>query len=312
MSRSEMTIVGRGLRIIALMAIVLSYFAAAALPALAQNFTVQFGKQEFDICPGDKFDGSIPVKNTSTDPVSVQIFLGDWVRVPGQGDYALTKVPGKEPRSLIPWMTFGPDSMTLQPGETQDITYEVNVPNDWNLDGSYWDMIIVEGVPTQAPSASPVAAGNTGIGINTKFRLAVHVFATIKDTQVLDAAFAAIKIEAAEGGFKATGSFQNKGNTWIKPKVWLEMHDAAGNVVYTQDHMVQTVLPESDRDFVFQITNPPVQSGDYLVVILADYGVLNYIATQGRVHIFTNPSTEGGASTGEGEGASGGSGAPSG
>jgi hypothetical protein len=279
---------------------------------MAQGFSVEFGKQEFEICPGDKFTGAIPLKNTSEAPVSLRIYLGDWVRIPGQGDYAPVEGVTNEPRSLIAWMTFTPDSMTLQPGEKRNITYEVNVPDDWTLEGSYWDLVFIEGIPTEEASAAPSASEQVAIGINTVFRYAIHVFATIQDTEIRAATFTTLNMEAMEGGFKATARFQNNGNTFIRPKVWVELHDAAGEVVFTQDHPEQTVLPESTRDFAFELKDLTIPSGEYLVLIMADYGAQNYVAAQGRVSLTISPPQESATSAGEGETGASGEGSPSG
>jgi len=300
MSGSVRIMSGRGLRIIALMGLALVCMALAALPAAAQGFSVGNPAQEFQLCPGESFTGSIPVINPSDQPKSLKVYAGDWVRVPGQSsDYALEEEPGKEPRSLIPWMTFSPERMTLEPGESREVTFEVNVPDDWTLAGSYWGVIFIEGIPTEAEGVVPPTPEGVSVGITTVFRYAVQIFATMQDTEVRAAVFTTLNMEAAENGFTATAVFQNNGNTMIRPKVWLELHDAAGEVVYTQEHSEQTVLPESGRDFVFVLNDPSIPSGEYLVMIMGDYGVQSLIAAQGRVNLTITPPPES-ATTGGG------------
>ena len=311
MSGSVRVVSGRCLRVIALMAIVLSYLAAAALPVCAQSFSVNLLKQEYELCPGEKFTGSIPVINTSEQPISLRVYLGDWVRVPGQSEYTLDEQTGREPRSLVGWMTYSPDSMTLQPGEERDVTFEVDVPDDWSLSGSYWGLVFVQGLPTEDASVSADASEEVDIGLKTVYQYAVQIYATIAGTEVRAAAFTTLNLEQEEGALKATAILQNNGNTFIRPKVWLELHDPSGAVVYTQDHQPLTVLPESTRDFDFELKDLPVPPGQYLVMILADYGMPNLIAAQGRVTLTASPPQES-ATTGEGESGASGEGSPSG
>jgi hypothetical protein len=285
----------KGLRIITLTALALALISIWTLPAMAQNFSVQFGAQEFDVSPGDRFGGTIPVSNNSGDAVTVRIFIGDWVRVPDEADYIAMEGPGDEPRSLLSWMTFSPDSMTLEPWERREITFEVNVPDDSTLEGSYWALIFVEGMPPigeSLPDITSEESQNAGIGIRTVFRYVIRVIATIQDTETLDATFTAFRFEPTEDGFMAIATFQNNGNAYVKPRVWLELRNPAGETVYTENHIDMTVLPESARDFEFELSSLPIESGDYLVLVIADYGAMDLIAARGRVHLMLTPPDE--------------------
>jgi hypothetical protein len=82
---------------------------------------------------------------------------------------------------------------------------------------------------------------------------------------------------------------QNNSNIYLRPKVWIELRDSTGEVVYTLEHEEQTVLPETARDFVFELRDLPIESGEYLVMVIADYGVQTFIAAQGRVDLTINP-----------------------
>ncbi len=285
------TSLNRALRIIALMALGLACITANESPAAAQGFSIASIREEFLVSPGGKLIGAIPVTNTSDEPVSVRIYVADWVRVSEQtSGYGFDEEGGNEPRSFLDWMTFGPERLTLEPGETREVTYEVNVPDDLELAGSYWGVIFIEGIPSEEPQLVPVGEGEMAIGITTLFRYAVQVIATIEDTEIREASFISLKMEPAEGGFNAIAVFENMGNIYIKPKVWLDLLDTAGEVVYKQEHSERTVLPESARDFVFELRDLQIESGEYMVMIYADYGVPTLIAAQGRVTLKIEPS----------------------
>jgi len=284
---------GLGLRLITLIALALVLVPVWTIPAMAQNFSVQFGAQEFDVSPGDRFGGTIPVSNNSEDPVTVRIFAGDWVRVPGEADYIATEGPSDEPRSLLSWMTFSPDSMTLQPWERREITFEVNVPDDNSLEGSYWALIYVQGMPPLGEDMESIGGGEeAGIGIRTVFRYVIRVIATIQDTEVRSATFSSFRLDPMEDGFKAIARFQNDSNIYLKPTVWMELRNPAGETVYTEEHIAITVLPDSAREFQFELTSLPLESGDYLIMIIADYGVMDLVAARGRVSLTLTPPDE--------------------
>jgi hypothetical protein len=285
--------VSHAVRIAAPFILALTCIWAPASPALAQGFSVAFGSSEFLVSPGDEFTGSIPVTNTSDEPRALRIYLGDRVRVPGQtSDYDFDEEGGKEPRSAMDWVVFSPERLTLEPGETRELTYEVSVPDDATLEGSYWAVIFIEGIPSEEPEIVPAGEGEIAIGLRTIFRYAIQIYATIEGTEVRDATFTALTMDPALGGFDATAVFENRGNTFLRPKVWLELRDVTGETVYTLEHEELTVLPESARDFVFELRDLPIQSGEYLVMIIADYGVPTLIAAQGRVNLTIAPPAE--------------------
>jgi len=257
-----------------------------ALPAQAQGFSVAFNSQWFTIAPGGSFSGAIEVSNPGDRPAGVRVYLGDLLRVPGAEDYQFDEEGGREPRSLLPWMTFTPDQMTLEPGEKRTVLFEVQVPEDPSLEGSYWAVVFVEGMPTEEKVVEEAKeVKGPRIGIRTVFRYAVKVYATIEGTEQRAASFTDLKLEQADGGFDAIATMENRGNVCMKPKVWLELRDTSGETVFTREHVEKTVLPESTLPFKFELRSVPVPPGEYLLMIIADYGAPKMVAAQARVSL---------------------------
>ncbi len=284
------TSINRALRIIALIALGLVYVAVMASHTKAQGFSIAFQRPEYTVSPGSSFTGTIPVTNITEDQVSIRIYVGDWVRVLGQtSSYNWDEEGGNEPRSFLDWMIFSPERMTLEPEETRDVTYEVNVPDDPTLEGSYWAVIFIEGIPSEEPEITIPGEGEVAIGIKTIWRYVINVFATFEGTELREASFISMALEQKEGGFDAIAVFENRGNIYLRPEIWLEMTDIAGEVVYAQEHTGHMALPDSARDFVFELRNLPIESGEYMVMIYADYGTQTLIAAQGRVNLTITP-----------------------
>jgi len=259
----------------------------------SQGFSVSYGQCEYSGSPGESFTGVIPVVNTSDDAKSLRVYLGDWRRVEGKTscyDFELER--GLESRSSIEWTAFSPERMTLEPGERSIITYEINIPNNSELEGSYWCVIFIQGIEEEEPEMELDSEQEVAIGIRTVFRYAIQLYITIEGTEILEAAFTSMNMEPSDRGFKATAIVENRGNAIIKPEVWLELTDESGETVYNQDFGEQTVLPESARDFVFELRDLPIESGEYLVTVYADYGAPRLIAAQGRVNLTITPPEE--------------------
>ena len=131
------------------------------------------------------------------------------------------------------------------------------------------------------------------VGITTVFRYAIQIYATIEGTDIREITFTELTFEQLEGGFEVTAVIENLGNIFIRPEVRLEMIDTSGEVVYEQEHIRQTLLPESARDYLFQLRELPVDPGTYLVRVMADYGVPILIVCQGRIEIVVEETTSG-------------------
>lgn len=273
------------------LAVVAALSAFGAASADAQGFSVAFGNRDFVVQPGGTFGGSIEVSSNSEKPVTLRVFIGEVVRTQGNvTDYNLSDETGKEPRSLVPWIRFSPDQLTIQPGEKQLVTFEGALPADVPLDGSYWCAIFIEGVPSEEDVAKMVEEDDgekkmPRIGIKTVFRFATKIYATIQGTEKLDCKFSALALDKAAGGFDARAVFENMGNVFVRPKVWLEMRDVAGEVAYTLEHNEITVLPESAREFKFEVRGADIPAGEYLLMVIADYGGPKLVAAQAKVDI---------------------------
>jgi len=307
MSGRESVLTGRGLKIIGLLVLGFLYTWISVSPANAQGFAVAYPTTEFTISPGGNFIGSIPVTNMSEEPITLRMYFADWIANPEDtSSYFYDEEGGNNERSLMGFMTFSPERMTLEPNETRDVVYEINVPDDSALEGSYWIVIFIEKIATEQLDSPVLGEGEIVIGLTTVFRYAIHIFASIEGTETREVIFSSLNLEQTEGGFNAIATMQNSGNAYVKPIVWLEIRDTAGVVVFTQDHGERMVLPETARDFVFELRDLTIESGEYLVMVIADYGVQGLIAAQGRVDLTITPPVGEGAAGEEGEGESAG------
>ncbi|MEP0813240.1 MAG: hypothetical protein HRF49_01065 [bacterium] len=261
--------------------------------ALAQGFSVALGGQEFTASPGETVSGRISVSNGSEKPTGVKVYAGDLVRdAEKTQSYQFKDEGGYESRSLIPWLTFTPDQITLDPGGSAEVLYQIEIPADESLSGSYWGVIYVSSIPSEEPlfkEDEPAEEKKPKIGIRMVFRYAVKIYVTIKGTETRGGTFKALNVAPAKGGFDATALFENTGNVWMRPKCWLELRDATGAAVFTQEHSEQTVLPESALDFKFEVRGAPVPPGEYLLMVIADYGGEKLVAAQARVNISEPP-----------------------
>jgi hypothetical protein len=278
-----------GMKILFPIALMLACMMMASPPAGAQGFSISYRDVEFMISPGETITASFQVTNQSGRHQVLRIYSGDWVRIPDDiTTYEFSTASGEEPRSFTDWMTFSPDQMELEPDESRDVFFEIHFPDDTALEGSYWGVIFVEEVPVIEPEGDDAEDNAMHVGIRTIFRYAVKIYATVDGTEICEGSFTDLLINMVNGSFEIKAIFNNSGNIYYRPEVWLEIHNSAGALVYQQDHIQQTVLPESTREYVFEVTDADLTPGDYLVIVLADYGGPTIVAAQATMRLLSD------------------------
>lgn len=280
------TIIHSGLKIIFLTGLCLICLSVVSLPVPAQGFSVSYGDVEFVVSPGDRITATLNVINQSDERIVLRIYSGDMVRVQGEiTNYEFDEEGGNETRSFLDWMSFSPDQMVLEPGDSQDILCEVNFPEDPTLEGSYWGVIFIQEATSNEPGIEVPEDEGMQVGITTIFRYAIKIYSTFEGTEIREGLFIDLPIEHVEDRFIIHGIFENSGNIYMRPEVWLEIRNPAGEVIYQQDHIRQTVLPETIREYIFELSDQPFVPGSYLVMVIADYGGPTLVAAQGRMEI---------------------------
>jgi len=268
----------------------ISTLVITATPTSAQGFSVSFGDLEVQVHPGETIQVEFLVSNQSNDEKVIRIYYGDWVRVEGDvTKYELTEEGGLELRSCREWMTFSPDQMVLEPNESREVFCEVTFPDDEALEGSYWGVVFVEEVPPIDPVDERENNGAMEVGIRTIFRYAVKIYTTFEGTEMVDVSFTELLMAQADSGYDIRAIFENSGNIYLRPEVWLEVRDVAGEVLYQQVHNVRTILPESTFEYQFDLRDLQLPPGTYLMLVIADYGGPALVAAQGRMELVAEP-----------------------
>ena len=246
------------------------------------GFSVGIASAEFAISPGSQSTGHVTAMNTGSEPVSVKAYVGDWRDIDGGTKYSK---PGTEPRSLSRWMNVRPARLVIPPGGSEIIYYEIALPDDPSISGSYWGMVFVEEIASTSIEHPDSKEGMT-LGISTVMRYAAKVFATVVGTEERKAVFTSADVSPADaGGLNVTAFFENQSNVYLKPHIWIELTDSTGKQIFTQDYRETIVFPETTRKYDFELRNLNLQTGIYNSMIIADYGTPDLIAAQVEINI---------------------------
>jgi hypothetical protein len=170
--------------------------------------------------PGEVYKGQIKIQNSGTTPQEVRVYQTDMMY--NYEDYTLYEEPVTHNRSNANWILFSPRTTILQPQEVQYIQYEVRVPSGDSLKGTFWSILMVEGV-------NPIDPNQQGkLLISTVTRYAVQMI-----TELADPGLGALKFLEPSLIHEGTDLFLaidllNIGEHYISPEVSVEFFDDQG------------------------------------------------------------------------------------
>lgn len=211
--------------------------------------------------PGESYRETIEIQNTGDTEKSVRVYLRDyWFAYTGESRH---DPPGTLERSNAAWINYNPQLLTLQPNEKAVIDFEVTTPDDPSLVGTYWSVIMVEGIIPPDTSAASV-----GVKINTAIRYAVQVITNIGDTGEKDLQF--IGLELGKDGEENVlhVALENIGEGILKPELSLEVFDESGNSVGIFRADRRKTFPGTSIKSTLVLEG--IKPGNYSAVLVAD------------------------------------------
>lgn len=273
---------------IAMIGLIMTLFSLLPYASFAQGYSVSIQGHDYTAIPGSTINGIINVNSSRNKVVGITITKGDWWRsLDDQGHYQWIDETGKEPRSLLPWLTYSPEVADLPANGKIVVNYQVRIPNDPLIKGSYWAALFVSSVQSQEELAKLKAKdpSKPTFGIKIVYRYVALITVTISNSEPPSAKFTNIKVVDSENGPQAIVYVENSTLTLVKPKYWIQIKDTSGKTVYQSNKSEFMLLPESNRAVKIRLTDKPIGAGEYLLLIVADYGAPKLIGVQAKVTI---------------------------
>ena len=232
--------------------------------ATAQVAVLSNTVQEREAAPGERYDGTIRVLNTTVHPQAVRVY---------QTDYAFDahgstwfEAAGTAPRSNARWLAVGAARVVVPPGTEATVTYVVTVPTADTLRGSYWSTVMVESVP---PDADPVGAEPRGVGVGSTVRYAIQV-ATHVGAGARTVRFSDVALQAADTANALELIVANAGERAYRPALWVEVYDEAGALRARRRQERGLLYPGTSLRQRFELGS--LAAGGYKAVVFADIG----------------------------------------
>lgn len=252
--------------IITLFVFILIFFSANTYG----NIVVLNGlTHENSALPGETYRTQIEIQNVSKFEKGVRIYQKDyWYSYNGETRH---DEPGTLERSNAKWVTFQPELVNLAADEKAVINVEITIPDSSDLKGSYWSVIMVEGI------VPPDTVASKGVSITTSIRYAVQLISNIGNTGSTELGFAGLELTKQEETNVLNVFVENKGEQILKPELSLELFDEAGNSVGIIKAEKRKTLPGTSIQISLQLVG--IKPGEYSGVIIADCGNENLFGT---------------------------------
>lgn len=216
---------------------------------------------------GTTYQGTIRIRNLGTTPQTVRVYQTDYrFFADGRNVYG---EPGKDPRSNAGWVTLSPSLLTIPPKEEAAVAYEVAVPHDNALRGSYWSMVMVEGMGDGSPQAALTTKGETRIAVRQVIRYGVQLVTDIGATGTRSLEIDA-RLVRADGKRLLQVDVQNTGERWLRPTLWAQLFDARGQFVGKFNGARARVYPGTSVRKSIDLSAVP--AGTYKALVVADAG----------------------------------------
>ncbi|MCX6256437.1 MAG: hypothetical protein NTW49_00815 [Bacteroidia bacterium] len=170
--------------------------------------------------PGDTYKGQITMQNTGDSPQEVKIYQTDLQY--NYEDQTYYEDPVSHNRSNANWIVFSPKNLIINANETQYINYEVTIPKIDSLKGTYWSVLMVEGV-------NPIDPNQPGkLNVNTIMRYAIQIVTELGNKGTGGLQFLEPTIVQDGDKLFLAVDIINTGDHFIAPEVSMELFDEKG------------------------------------------------------------------------------------
>lgn len=205
----------------------------------------------------------IELKNISDTQQSVQLYQRDyWYSYTGETKH---DEPGTMERSNAKWISINPVFLTLAPNETALVEFTVTVPKVDSLVGTYWSVIMVEGLNPPDTTQS-----QRGIKINTVIRYAIQVITNIGDTGERNLSFLNFNLKKEEAQTNLEVDIMNTGQRVLRLDTNLETYGSNGESAGVFKAEKRKLYPGTSAKITLDMTK--LKPGKYSGVLIADCG----------------------------------------
>ncbi|HLE56783.1 MAG TPA: hypothetical protein VJB15_06850 [Rhodothermia bacterium] len=247
--------------------------AIACLPANAQIAIGTSLRNDIEVSPDHRYTGTIVIKNSSGEEQQAKIYQTDYLfRSDGTNEFG---EPGTAVRSNAPWVHVSASSVTVPPNGSVPLDYAVEVPLDLKgepLNGSYWSMVMVEGIPSESAERTiGVADSDIRLGVRQVIRYGIQIATHVRGTgeSRLNPMEQTVTV-LEDGRAELRLDVENLGTRYVVPKTWVEIYAQDGAAVGRFDGADARIYPGTSvrQRYNLGVLDP----GPYTALVIFDSG----------------------------------------
>ncbi len=222
---------------------------------------------EIRMAPGNQHSGSVNLTNNSAGKMRIRAELLDFY-IDGEDTPQFERENKQEAAySCRQWLSVNPMETELESPAQLPIRYTIHVPPGAH-EGSYH---CAAGFTTL-----PAAEEITGTGMRMAVRVVAAFYVVVGNPQI-DGGLKEFKLENVadkdnpKGSWRAVVVMANRGGMYFRPTGKLDVLDAAGKVIESDDFQSIPVLPNREQRFLFPLS-VPLEAGTYTLRARVDIG----------------------------------------
>ena len=248
----------------------IGFFAAlvaAPVVSQAQIAVLSSTVEERVAAPGEKYSGTIVLSNPTSQPQMARIYQTDY-QFSADGTSAFSDA-GSTTRSNAGWVTPQTTRIEVPANSQLAVSYSVVVPKNDSLRGTYWSVIMVEGLPNDAGTKS-AAPSKPSVQLPAVIRYAIQVATHINFSGNRSVKFVDASARTVDGKATLDVDVHDAGERAYRPTMWVEVYDAEGTLRAKARQARGLLYPGSSLRQHFDLGALP--AGTYKAVIFADSG----------------------------------------
>jgi hypothetical protein len=256
------------LLVILLASIFIAYSNSSVVDAQQQSAGARVAPaiEEGRIDPGDVYTGRITITNLESSPRTYRVVTRDISKTTNAGVPVFSEPGEITGFELSQWITPSASEITLEPGEEQEVTYVVSVPEDASPGGHFGGIFFFADAERQRETGAGVGYQ---IGTIMNFRISGDI---IEEAQIRE--FLTDKSLYGDASVAFGVEVENQGNVLIRPRGPIDITDMFGKkvAVLRINDSGGAVLPNQRRTYSVRWEEEGLAFGRYEAIVALLYG----------------------------------------
>ena len=232
--------------------------------------------------PGGSYEGTILIRNDTDEFQQAKVYKTDYLFQADGSNYF--GEPGSMDRSNANWIELGTTNAMVPPHDAITVSYRVRVPSSTPLEGSFWSIIMVEGVPKSSAESVSNDSPDEALGVIQVTRYGVQVATHIEGTGAVQLEINDSKLSnTPEKGTFLEMAVANHGDKMVRPDVWVELYDLEGKSFGRKEGTPHRLYPGSSAKQSIPLGDIP--QGNYRALVIMDAGDDEVFAAEFNLNI---------------------------